>query len=251
MLTAFNKPEFPAAEMFLQVVGNLLVKNCRNKSADINIRTVSLEYLGLITSRLRSSMIWSVEDSRERMDLVVRTIKFEENLQEDGTSLWPSVADVDISDMTFSEKQMELERALLDYIVVNKDITVEYAVRFYCCVWYKEILEDLQELEARYAESKRENLSEKASPCSFSHNMILVPLEHRKNESRHLKKVKRAQAQKIFLVDLLSKKKDRQRRYENAKRFGSSMLESDVAWCIKYLAAKREFTHSFDTFLKQ
>ncbi|KIH61137.1 hypothetical protein ANCDUO_08595 [Ancylostoma duodenale] len=29
MLTAFNKPEFPAAEMFLQVVGNLLVKNCR------------------------------------------------------------------------------------------------------------------------------------------------------------------------------------------------------------------------------
>ncbi|VDK57079.1 unnamed protein product [Cylicostephanus goldi] len=29
------------------------------------------------------------------------------------------------------------------------------------------------------------------------------------------------------------------------------MLESDVAWCIKYLAAKREFTHSFDTFLKQ
>lgn len=27
--------------------------------------------------------------------------------------------------MTFSEKQMELERALLDYIIVNKDITVE------------------------------------------------------------------------------------------------------------------------------
>ncbi|EPB68083.1 HEAT repeat protein [Ancylostoma ceylanicum] len=236
MLTAFNKPEFPAAEMFLQVVGNLLVKNCRNKSADIMIRTVSLEYLGLITSRLRSSMIWSVEDSKERMDLVVKTIKYEDNVQEDGTSLWPSVAEVDISDMTFSEKQMELERALLDYIIVNKDITVEYAVRFYCCVWYKEILEDLQELEARHAESKRENLSEK---------------EHRKNESRHLKKVKRAQAQKVFLVDLLSKKKDRQRRYENAKRFGSSMLESDVAWCIKYLAAKREFTHSFDSFLKQ
>ncbi|KIH55417.1 hypothetical protein ANCDUO_14426 [Ancylostoma duodenale] len=125
MLTAFNKPEFPAAEMFLQVVGNLLVKNCRNKSADIMIRTVSLEYLGLITSRLRSSMIWSVEDSKERMDLVVRTIKYEDNVQEDGTSLWPSVAEVDISDMTFSEKQMELERALLDYIIVNKDITVE------------------------------------------------------------------------------------------------------------------------------
>ncbi|KAK6029946.1 HEAT repeat protein [Ostertagia ostertagi] len=209
MLTAFNKPEFPAAEMFLQVVGNLLVKNCRNKSADIAIRTVSLEYLGLITSRLRSSMIWSIEDSKERMDLVVKTIKYEDNVQEDGTSLWPSVADVDISD---------------------------YAVRFYCCVWYKEILEDLQELEARYAESKRENLSEK---------------EHRKNESRHMKKVKRAQAQKIFLIDLLGRKKDRQRRYENAKRFGSSMLESDVAWCIKYLAAKREFTHSFDSFLKQ
>ncbi|KAJ1354545.1 hypothetical protein KIN20_011525 [Parelaphostrongylus tenuis] len=236
MLTAFNKPEFPAAEMFLQVVGNLLVKNCRNKSADIAIRTVCLEYLGLITSRLRSSMIWSVEDSKERMDLVVRTIKYEENVQEDGTSLWPSVSDVDISDMTFSEKQMELERALLDYIIVNKDITVEYAVKFYCCVWYKEILEDLQELEARYAESKRENLSEK---------------EHRKNESRFLKKVKRAQAQKIFLIDLLNKKKDRQRRYEKAKRFGNSMLESDVAWCIKYLAAKREFTHSFDSFLKQ
>lgn len=77
---------------------------------------------------------------------------------------------------------MELERALLDYIIVNKDITVEvcilrclnlypvrketmlqYAVKFYCCVWYKEILEDLQELEARYAESKRENLSEKVT----------------------------------------------------------------------------------------
>uniref|UniRef100_A0A158P7D5 Nipped-B protein n=1 Tax=Angiostrongylus cantonensis TaxID=6313 RepID=A0A158P7D5_ANGCA len=236
MLTAFNKPEFPAAEMFLQVVGNLLVKNCRNKSADIAIRTVSLEYLGLITSRLRSSMIWSVEDSKERMDLVVKTIKYEENVQEDGTSLWASVADVDISDMTFSEKQMELERALIDYIIANKDITVEYAVRFYCCVWYKEILEDLQELEARYAESKRENLSEK---------------EHRKNESRFLKKVKRAQTQKVFLIDLLNKKKDRQRRYEKAKRFGNSMLESDVAWCIKYLAAKREFTHSFDSFLKQ
>ncbi|KJH47695.1 HEAT repeat protein [Dictyocaulus viviparus] len=236
MLTAFNKPEFPAAEMFLQVVGNLLVKNCRNKSADITVRTVSFEYLGLITSRLRSSMIWSVENSKEHMDLVVKTIKYEDNVQEDGTSLWPTVEEVDISDMTFSEKQMELERALLDYIIVNKDITVEYAVRFYCCVWYKEILEDLQELETRYAESKRENLSEK---------------EHRKNESRFLKKVKRAEAQKLFLIDLLNKKKDRQRRYENAKRFGSSMLESDVAWCIKYLASKREFTHSFDSFLKQ
>ncbi|PIO55408.1 hypothetical protein TELCIR_23206, partial [Teladorsagia circumcincta] len=109
-----------------------------------------------------------------------------------------------------------------------------YAVRFYCCVWYKEILEDLQELEARYAESKRENLSEK---------------EHRKNESRHMKKVKRAQAQKIFLIDLLGRQKGQAKKIREREIVTGITSESTVSLRTKAMRCLTQIIESDQSVL--
>ena len=53
LLTAVNKPEWPAAEVMLWLLGSLLISQFGNKSIDMSLRISSIDYLGIIASRLR------------------------------------------------------------------------------------------------------------------------------------------------------------------------------------------------------
>ena len=46
LLSTVNKPEWPAAENMLTILGKLLVRNFLNRKVEISLRTASLEYLG-------------------------------------------------------------------------------------------------------------------------------------------------------------------------------------------------------------
>jgi cohesin loading factor subunit SCC2 len=52
LLTTVNKPEWPAAELLLTLLGTLLVKYMADKTVDQSTRVVSLEYLGIVAARL-------------------------------------------------------------------------------------------------------------------------------------------------------------------------------------------------------
>lgn len=59
LLSTVNKPEWPAAELLLSLLGKLLVRNFSNKNADMSLRVVSLEYLGVVAARLRRDAVTS------------------------------------------------------------------------------------------------------------------------------------------------------------------------------------------------
>lgn len=52
---------------------------------------------------------------------------------------------------------------------------------------------------------------------------------------------------KMFLSKLLDKK-EMKRRLEKSSTV--KMLDSDARWAVKFLAQSREFSHSFETYLK-
>lgn len=234
LLLALYKPEWPAAEMILTVLGALLVKHYRAKSTDMTIRQASLDYLGSITARLRKDTKSAGEDSDKRMEIVVKTLIFEE--QENDEETWNSVEDVDISHMSMTDRLKKLEQALIDYLIERKgdDVSVEYAVMFYAGEWYKETAEDMDLAKQQFKQEKKQEMSDK---------------ERRKLEKRIERMNEKGSAMKEFLIKLVDKKHMR-KRSEALMRLGNVMMESDAAWAVKYLASRREFSHSFETYLR-
>lgn len=63
LLTAVHKPEWPAAELCLTLLGNLLLATFGNKQLDMSLRVSALDYLGTITARLRKDEVASNNDA--------------------------------------------------------------------------------------------------------------------------------------------------------------------------------------------
>lgn len=77
LLSTVNKPEWPAAELLLSLLGNLLVKNLGNKGLEVSMRVASLEYLGVAAARLRKDTV-SAQSKMETIDRIIKDIKTEE-----------------------------------------------------------------------------------------------------------------------------------------------------------------------------
>uniref|UniRef100_A0A1I7TG73 Nipped-B protein n=1 Tax=Caenorhabditis tropicalis TaxID=1561998 RepID=A0A1I7TG73_9PELO len=227
LLLALYSPEWPAAEMILTALGSLLVKNFRSKSTDMTIRQASLDYLGNITAKLRKDMKEAIAGER-RLDAVVKKAFF--LMDDKGFDHYESV---DISMLTQNEKLKMLETSLIDYLVIsNPSDIVVYACTFYVGEWYKETVEDMESARSKHKTSLDSDATEK---------------EIRKAEKKYERMMKKGAEMKEFLSKLLDKKEIK-RRLEKSNKV--TMLDSDAVWAVKYLAQSREFTHSFDTYLK-
>jgi len=77
LLSTVNKPEWPASELLLSLLGNLLVKNLGNKNLEVSLRVASLEYLGVAASRLRKDAV-STQSRMSTIDRIIKDIKSEE-----------------------------------------------------------------------------------------------------------------------------------------------------------------------------
>ncbi|CAJ0573496.1 unnamed protein product, partial [Mesorhabditis spiculigera] len=237
LLNALHKPEWPAAEFLLSILGNMLIKHYRaSKGTEIGLRTASLEYLGLITAQLKKDARSGAEDAKARLELVVKTVIFDE--MEDPPA---DISELDIDDMSATDRIKKLEQALIDYLLITKDggdVSIEYAVSFYACYWYKETVEDLDRLKQDYkAMKKQEDLTEK---------------DLRKREKKMERINEKARAMKEYLVKLVERKQMKKRVDEIRAKGLDVMLEADAAWAVKFLATQRELTQSgFENYLKQ
>lgn len=227
LLSALNSPEWPAAEMILTALGSLLVKNFRSKSTDMTVRQASLDYLGNITAKLRKDMREAIAGER-RLDSVVKKSFY--LMDDKGYDHYESV---DISMLTQNEKLKILESSLIDYLVIsNPSDIIVYACTFYVGEWYKETVEDMESARSKHKSNVDASETEK---------------EVRKAEKKYERMMKRGADMKDFLSKLLDKKEIK-RRLEKSNKV--KMLDSDAIWAVKYLAQSREFSHSFDTYLK-
>lgn len=90
LLTTVNRPEWPASELLLSLLGTLLVKYMSDKSIEQSIRVVSLEYLGIVAARLRKDTVES-RCQVHTMDQLIRCIKLEQEKEGDKDGIDVSV----------------------------------------------------------------------------------------------------------------------------------------------------------------
>ncbi|KAF7200406.1 nipped-B-like protein A isoform X3 [Nothobranchius furzeri] len=114
LLSTVNKPEWPAAELLLSLLGRLLVHQFSNKQTEMALRVASLDYLGTVAARLRKDAVTSKMDQRS-IDRI---------LQE-----FPG-----------SDETQQLQKALLDYLEENAetDPSLVFSRKFYVAQWFRD-----------------------------------------------------------------------------------------------------------------
>ncbi|KYN03047.1 Nipped-B-like protein [Cyphomyrmex costatus] len=223
LLATVNKPEWPAAELLLSLLGNLLVGHFSNKSSDMSLRVASIDYLGVVAARLRKDAV-SSQCKLSTIDQIIRDIKLEQQKDSD----YDQVKDKEIIGLSEDEERtVFLQKVLLDYLAVNgtKDPALGYARHFYLAQWYRDCA----------MEKSRVELDEQD------------PDENDNNEQKNSEAYRIIEEKKKYIISRIKlsstgTKPDILQTYID---YNSAELIS------QYLASKRPFSQSFDRYLKQ
>ncbi|XP_078071406.1 nipped-B-like protein isoform X10 [Mustelus asterias] len=115
LLSTVNKPEWPAAELLLSLLGRLLVHQFSNKSTEMALRVASLDYLGTVAARLRKDAV-SCKMDRESIDRILKQVS------------------------GLEDEVQQLQKALLDYLDENTetDPSLMFARKFYIAQWFRD-----------------------------------------------------------------------------------------------------------------
>ncbi|KAM4642931.1 nipped-B-like protein isoform 2-T2 [Amazona ochrocephala] len=134
LLSTVNKPEWPAAELLLSLLGRLLVHQFSNKSTEMALRVASLDYLGTVAARLRKDAVTSKMDQGS----IARILK-----QVSGRG----------------DEIQHLQKALLDYLDENTEIdaSLVFSRKFYIAQWFRDTT---METEKAMKSQKDEDSSE-------------------------------------------------------------------------------------------
>ncbi|XP_026838706.1 nipped-B protein isoform X1 [Drosophila erecta] len=137
LLATVNKPEWPASELLLSLLGTMLVRYVSDKGIEQSIRLVSLDYLGIVAARLRKDTV----QSRCRVNIIdsmIKSIKLEQEKEGDVTS------NSDQFELEPEEQRTDfLQKILLDFLAVNaqeENLIWDYARHFYLAQWYRDVI---------------------------------------------------------------------------------------------------------------
>ncbi|XP_051497585.1 nipped-B-like protein isoform X3 [Apus apus] len=134
LLSTVNKPEWPAAELLLSLLGRLLVHQFSNKSTEMALRVASLDYLGTVAARLRKDAVTSKMDQGSIARIIKQASGGEDEIQ-------------------------QLQKALLDYLDENTetDASLVFSRKFYIAQWFRDTT---METEKAIKSQKDEDSSE-------------------------------------------------------------------------------------------
>lgn len=133
LLSTVNKPEWPAAELLLSLLGHLLVRQFSCKSVEMSLRVASLDYLGIVAARLRKDAVSSHLNEGTLDDIVSRVADKEEELRQLSSM---KVLDEDSDEeaanalgknkdspqkVTEISRTESLQKALLEYLTSNTE----------------------------------------------------------------------------------------------------------------------------------
>ncbi|XP_063996992.1 nipped-B-like protein isoform X2 [Pogoniulus pusillus] len=115
LLSTVNKPEWPAAELLLSLLGRLLVHQFSNKSTEMALRVASLDYLGTVAARLRKDAVTSKMDQGSIARILKQISGDDDEIQ-------------------------QLQKALLDYLDENTetDASLVFSRKFYIAQWFRD-----------------------------------------------------------------------------------------------------------------
>lgn len=254
LLATVNKPEWPAAELLLSLLGNLLVGHFSNKSSDMSLRVASIDYLGVVAARLRKDAV-SSHCKLSTIDQIIRDIKLEQQKDSD----YDQIKDKEIAGLSEDEERMVfLQKVLLDYLAVNgtKDSALGYARHFYLAQWYRDCaLEKSRVGQSKNSPSKKihkkrakkKNRHHSSDQDTESELDEQDPDENDNNEQKNSETYRIIEEKKKYIISRIrpcstGTKPDILQTYID---YNSAELIS------QYLASKRPFSQSFDKYLKQ
>lgn len=254
LLATVNKPEWPAAELLLSLLGNLLVGHFSNKSSDMSLRVASIDYLGVVAARLRKDAV-SSQCKLSTIDQIIRDIKLEQQKDSD----YDQIKDKDIVGLSEDEERtVFLQKVLLDYLAVNgtKDSALGYARHFYLAQWYRDCaLEKSRVGQSKNSPSKKmhkkrakkKNRHHSSDQDTESELDEQDPDENDNNEQKYSEAYRIIEEKKKYIISRIrpcstGTKPDILQTYID---YNSAELIS------QYLASKRPFSQSFDRYLKQ
>ncbi|CAN8005998.1 unnamed protein product [Ixodes hexagonus] len=261
LLSTVNKPEWPASELILSLLGRLLVQNFSNKSLDMPLRVASLDYLGVVAARLRKDAVTS-QIKKETIDDILRQIEEDE---EDDLPLTSLSRSKGRSVPKAKDETQLLQRALLHYLDTNldSDPSLQFSRRFYVAQWYRDAM---AEAKAKKPKDQKEPKEEVPKPQKVTNSRTCRNKSSKRNceEEEEEEEDKPATAQeaneeeqskKAALVE--ERKKFLLHMAKPAEAGGSlksdqGTLDYATAELIsRFLASRRPFSQSFDVYLTQ
>ncbi|XP_077478659.1 nipped-B-like protein B isoform X2 [Stigmatopora argus] len=148
LLSTVNKPEWPAAELLLSLLGRLLVHQFSNKQTEMALRVASLDYLGTVASRLRKDAV----DSNLDQKAIDRILK----------------------EYPGNDETQQLQKALLSYIEESSEInsSLVFARNFYIAQWYRDVTSEADKALKLHNDDEDDKLSYAARDLDSAEEIV-------------------------------------------------------------------------------
>ncbi|XP_063962379.1 nipped-B-like protein A isoform X1 [Lytechinus pictus] len=239
LLSAVNKPEWPASELLLSLLGRLLMHQFSNRSNEMSMRVSSLEYLGQVASRLRKDAISSVMDE-DRLNTIVREMR--------GGRESP-VGDGKPCDKL--DYVMNLQQAMVDYLSYNSrnDPAILFSRQFFLAQWYRDTNAEVEQTMKAPQSKKKKKDSDDEDSDDEDEDSEEEEEEDKSRESvlKTAEILRAAEKRKKFLISAIKVKKP-----ALSIRKGRNIITYEsAAFVVRYLASRRPFSQSFDIYLTQ
>lgn len=251
LMTTANRPEWPAAEMILSLLGTLLVKYMEDRSMEQAIRVASLEYLGTVAARLRKDTVES-RCKVDTMDQLIKSIKTEQEKENDAEDERKVVMNPD------EERTEFLQRILLDFLAVNahEDSQVyDYARHFYLTQWYAEteaikrsIASGAKGIASRKKPAKKRNKyrnSDSSEEDSDDDEMQGNAKQSNNEEELKRESFRMLDNRNNYLLSKITALSPN----KNMQDIKTYIDYNNANLIAQYLASKRQFSQSFDHYL--
>ncbi|XP_060516001.1 nipped-B protein [Cylas formicarius] len=242
LLTTVNKPEWPATELLLSLLGKMLVQNFSNKSTDMSLRLASLDYLGVVAARLRRDSVLS-RCKLNTIDQMIKDIRQEEMKDREETSSKKKHSSIKSDD----DRTQFLQKILLDFLAVNSqnDESYKYARHFYIAQWYKDLVNEKTQL---ISGGKKKNLSGKKDDKSGDEDDSEP--ERKNSEQENADKFRVIEEKKKILLAKVIAFQESMSSGNRVQVFQTYIDYNSAELIAQFLASKRHFSQSFDQYLK-
>lgn len=219
LLSTVNKPEWPASELLLSVLGRILVRNFSNKSMEMTLRVASLDYLGVVAARLRKDAVTSQDRKYMINDVIQRIVADSED-----TDISPKGKKKNKKKQVKRDETQILQKALLQFLDSNSESepALQFSRQFYIAQWYRDAA----------AEIKRSNKS-----LNFPKEEIEKTDQSVPNNRTKSKRVTRRRSSQVLCEEEMEDEEEE----DEAKEEEETKLESDeVTAKILELAEERK-----------
>ncbi|XP_035208995.1 nipped-B-like protein isoform X2 [Stegodyphus dumicola] len=265
LLITANRPEWPASELLLSILGRILMKNFSNKSMEMTVRIASLDYLGIIAAHLRKNDIISREHTAIINDIIQRVTV------ESDSELSPLKEKKQNQEKSIKCNEVQVLQKLLLYYLdssMKSDPAYQFYRRFYIAQWYNdtslaaEIKYSNKSLNLLKEESEKSgkiipNKNEPDKSREYYNNKSQMPFKDKKKDINQGKESKLqndeitdqvtalSEERKNFFLAIIEKQDKLNMKVEKHIDYKTAKLISQM------LTSKQHFSKCFDLYLSQ